>query len=80
MARQALRIQLAAFDAPSAKQADVYIHPDTTGINLVSFNKADGQKGIDAGIAAARAAMPEIKRKLAALGVSTQMAGHSELK
>jgi len=80
MARQAMRIQLAAFDAPSAKQADVYIHPDTTGINLVSFNKADGQKGIDAGIAAARAAMPEIKRKLAALGVITQMAGHSELK
>jgi len=71
MARQALRIQLAAFDAPSAKLADAYIHPDTTGINLISFRKSDGQAGIEAGIKAARAAMPELKRKLAAIGVPT---------
>lgn len=70
MGRQALRIQLNAFDMPNRKNSDVYIHPDTTGINLVSFKKGDGSKGIDAGRAAAHAAMPEIKRKLAALGVS----------
>lgn len=69
MARQALRIQLATFDAPSCKQADFCIHPDTTGIHLVSFDKRDAQRGMDAGIAAARAAMPELKRKLAALGL-----------
>lgn len=70
MARQALRIQLATFDGPSGKNADILIHPDTTGINLVSFKKSDGKRGIEAGIAAARAAMPEIKRKLAMAGIT----------
>jgi len=70
MGKQALRIQLNAFDAPSCKDADVLIHPDTTGISLVSFKKGDGKRGIDAGIAAARAAMPEIKRKLASMGLA----------
>ena len=69
MARQALRIQLSTFDLPNRKNADIFINPDTTGINLVSFKKGDGKRGIDAGITAARAAMPEIKRKLAELGV-----------
>lgn len=72
MARQALKIQLNAFDTPNAKKADVYIHPDTTGIHLVSFNKKDGQAGIDAGVAAARAAMPELKKKLASLGLTCE--------
>ncbi|MDZ4837678.1 MAG: patatin-like phospholipase family protein [Candidatus Melainabacteria bacterium] len=71
MGRQALRIQLATFDMPNCQTADIFIHPDTTGINLVSFKKRDGQRGIDAGVAAARAAMPEIRRKLAAIGVPT---------
>jgi len=69
MGRQALRIQLATSDLPNRKNADIFINPDTTGINLVSFKKGDGKRGIEAGIAAAREAMPEIKRKLAALGV-----------
>ncbi len=71
MGRQALRIQLANFDTPNCQKADVLIHPDTTGINLVSFKKGDGKLGIDAGIAAARAAMPEIRRKLSSLGIAT---------
>lgn len=71
MARQALRIQLSTFDLPNRKNSDIFINPDTTGINLVSFKKGDGKRGIDAGITAARAAMPEIKRKLAELGVET---------
>ncbi len=70
MARQALRIQLATFDKPNCEKADILIHPDTTGINLVSFKKSDGKRGIDAGIAAARAAIPEIKRKLASFGIA----------
>lgn len=70
MARQALRIQLATFDLPNRKNSDVFINPDTTGINLVSFKKSDGKRGIEAGIAAAREAMPEIKRKLAEIGIT----------
>ncbi|CAN5124994.1 patatin-like phospholipase family protein [soil metagenome] len=71
MPRQALRIQLAAFDSPSCEKADILIHPDTTGINLVSFKKSDGKRGIDAGMAAAREALPEIRRKLALAGITT---------
>lgn len=69
MGKQALRIQLATSDALSCKNADAYIHPDTTGIALVSFKKGDGKAGIEAGIKAARAAMPELKKQLAALGI-----------
>lgn len=72
MARQALRIQLATFDISNAQKAEVFIHPDTTGINLVSFKKSDGETGYEAGVAAARAAMPELKKKLAAMGLVCQ--------
>jgi NTE family protein len=78
MARQALKIQLATFDSPNSKKADVYIHPDTTGIHLVSFNKHDAEAGLQAGIAAARAAMPELKKKLASLGMVCQTANKTE--
>lgn len=74
MGRQALKIQLSTFDMPNRKNADIFLNPDTTGINLVSFKKGDGQRGIAAGIEAARAAMPEIKRKLAEIGVITASA------
>ncbi len=70
MGKQALRIQLAAFDEPSSAKADIVIHPDTTGISLVSFKKGDGKHGIEAGVAAAKAALPEIKRKLASAGIA----------
>jgi NTE family protein len=69
MADQALRIQLAHGDKSQIKQADVLIHPNTDGIDLVSRNRNDAIKAIEAGIAAGRAAMPELKRKLSALGV-----------
>jgi NTE family protein len=69
MSRQALRVDLADQDAVQAKNADILIHPDTNGITLISRKKSDATRGIEAGMSAARAAMPEIKRKLAALGV-----------
>ncbi len=69
MGKQALRIQLASQDDAYCEKADVTIHPDTTGIGLISRKKSDGEKGIEAGIKAAREAMPDIKRKLSALGV-----------
>jgi len=49
----------------------VAIHPDTTEIGLVSRKKNDEQRGNDAGIEAAREPMPEIKRKVSALGLKT---------
>jgi NTE family protein len=78
MARQALKIQLATFDSQNSKTADVYIHPDTTGISLVSFKKSDGQTGIEAGIAAARAAMPELKKKLSTMGIALKPGSNTQ--
>ncbi len=78
MARQALKIQLATFDSHNSKTADVYIHPDTTGISLVSFKKSDGQTGIEAGIAAARAAMPELKKKLSTMGIALKPGSNTQ--
>ena len=69
VSRQALRIQLAREDYRLGKQADFVIHPDTNGISLISRKAKDGRRGIAAGMKAAREAMPELKRKLAALGV-----------
>lgn len=66
---QALKIQLYNLDKRPGQMADVTIHPDTTGISLISRKKSDGCRGIEAGETAARAAMPEIRRKLAALGL-----------
>jgi NTE family protein len=69
MSQQALRIQLASEDDQSVYKADVSLHPDTTGITLISRKKSDAVHGIDAGIKAARDAMPEIRQKLLARGV-----------
>jgi NTE family protein len=69
MSKQALRIQLATGDSPLCKEADVVIHPNLNGITLISRKASDGRKGVESGIKAAREAMPELKRKLAALGV-----------
>jgi len=72
VSQQALRIQLATIDPPLCKEADIVIHPITNGINIISRKSGDGHKGVEAGVAAARAAMPEIKRKLALMGWRNQ--------
>lgn len=66
---RALKIQLYNLDKKPGQIADVLIHPDTSGISLISRKKSDGARGIEAGEQAARAALPELKKKLAALGV-----------
>jgi NTE family protein len=69
VSKQALKIQLASGDGPLCKEADIVIHPNTDGISLISRKAKDGRRGYQSGVDAARAAMPELKRKLAALGV-----------
>ena len=69
VARRMIKLELNGLDQPQCIGADIIIHPDTDGISLVSRKKSDGIKGIKAGEEAARAALPEIKRKLASLGV-----------
>jgi NTE family protein len=70
VSKQALRIQLASQDIPACAAADFVIHPDTNGISLISRKSTDGRRGIQSGIDAARAAMPELKSKLAAIGIT----------
>lgn len=69
VSKQALKIQLFNLDKNPSKTANITIHPDTSGISLISRKKSDGCRGIEAGEQAARAIMPEIRAKLAALGV-----------
>jgi NTE family protein len=69
VSRRMVKLELNGLDIPQCDGADIIIHPDTNGIGLVSRRKDDGIKGIKAGEEAARAALPEIKRKLASLGV-----------
>lgn len=69
MSTQALKIQLAVSDDALAKEAEISVHPDTTGITLISRKKRDAERGIEAGVKAAREAMPEIRRKLEAIGI-----------
>lgn len=67
---QALKIQLYNIDKKPNEIADITIHPNTNGVSLISRSKKDGKSGIEAGIEAAHKAMPELKRKLAALGIT----------
>lgn len=80
VSKQALRIQLADSDHLWRKDADFVIHPNTDGITLISRKATDGQRGFQAGVDAARAAMPELKRKLASLGVQLATKDASSLK
>ena len=80
VSRQALKIQLHDSDHILRKDADFVIHPDTDGISLISRKSKDGQVGVQAGIDAARAAMPELKRKLASMGVELATKEASAIK
>jgi NTE family protein len=68
--RRMLKIQLNAIDQPQCQKADIVIHPNVDGISLVSRNADDGKRGIRAGEEAARKSLPQIKEKLASLGIT----------
>jgi NTE family protein len=55
-------------DQPQAQLADVTIHPDTTGISLISTRRADAIRGIKSGEEAALKALPLIRQKLKEIG------------
>jgi NTE family protein len=78
VSRRLLRLQLRNSDAPECAAADVVIHPNVDGITLITTSKEDAQKGLKAGEVAAKAAIPEIKRKLAAAGISVAGVSHPQ--
>jgi NTE family protein len=58
-------------DKPQEQLADVTIHPDTTGIEIITTSKSQAKRGYLAGVKAAEEMVPEIKRRLA--GTSSAM-------
>jgi len=56
-------------DRRQGKLADIEIHPNVEGIDLVSTRKKDARRAFEAGQEAARQALPQIKEKLRSLGV-----------
>lgn len=72
VSKRMLLWDLAYSDAPSLAKADFVIHPDVDGIGLISRHKRDAVKGLTSGERAAREAMPQLKAKLALLGIYPQ--------
>lgn len=61
-------------DKPQEKLADITIHPDTTGIAIITTSKSEATRGYLAGIKAAEDALPEIRRRLCGTNVFGEMA------
>lgn len=70
MTDRMVRWALAEIDRPQAQMADVVIHPNTEGISLISTSKRDAQRGIQAGEAAGKAALPSIRKVLSDAGIA----------
>ncbi len=69
VSRRMVTVQLDTLDRAHVNKACVVVHPDVTGIGLLSTNKNDAMKAIKAGEDATRAAIPQIKRCLLEAGV-----------
>jgi NTE family protein len=69
MADRMVKWGLHDLDEPQAMMADVHIHPDTAGISLISTSKKNARRAVKAGEEAAIAALPELKKKLAEIGI-----------
>ena len=65
VSKRTLDLYLHQEDQRSGLLADVLIHPDVDGINLISTSKKDAERAIAAGEKAAREALPAIMAKLA---------------
>jgi NTE family protein len=64
-----LTLMLTKIDEAQKAEADICIQPDVTGISLLSRKKSDANQALDAGTQAAEAVIPELKRKLALVGI-----------
>lgn len=71
VAQRMLDWDLYTLDKAQADIADVAIHPDTSGISLISRSKKDARKGVIAGEKAAKDALPSIRKTLSAYGIVT---------
>lgn len=70
VAKRMVNLQLAAFDAVHGRKADIVIHPCVDGVGLISTKISDAKRSVAAGEVATKAALPEIREKLKALGIA----------
>ena len=56
---------LATADNPTAAKADILIHPDVNKIGIISLKREVAMRAMEAGEAAAEAALPAIRKALA---------------
>lgn len=69
VSKRIVTLQLRNLDRPMAEQACVTIHPDVTGIGLLSTDGNDAVRGIKAGEEAAKEQLPAIKKCLRDAGI-----------
>jgi NTE family protein len=70
--KRMVKWDLYSIDKPQEDLADIVIHPDTSGVTLVTTNRKEARKAIEAGRKAAEAAMPQIREKLKGLNAVAQ--------
>ena len=66
--KRMIKWELYSIDSPQEDIADIVIHPDTSGVGLITTKRKAGRKAIEAGRAAAEAALPRIREKLKNMG------------
>jgi NTE family protein len=64
VSHRTLNMFLAKVDEPELKSADIVIHPDVNGINLLSMHKCDALRAIAAGEEAANNALAAIIKQI----------------
>lgn len=69
VSKRIVTLQLRNLDKPMVDKACITIHPDVTGIGLLSTSKKDAVKGIAEGEKAAREKIDEIKQCLRKAGI-----------
>lgn len=61
VAHRVMTLHYSLIDQNEQAMADYIIHPDVTGVGIISRDSADAQKCVDAGERAARSAVPAIR-------------------
>ena len=72
VSKRMIKWDLWSIDEPQEELADVVIHPDTSGVTLITTSRKQARKGIEAGRQAAEAALPLIREKLKGISNAVQ--------
>lgn len=63
--KRMIKWDLYSIDHPQEELADIVIHPDTSGVTLITTSRKEARIAIEAGRKAAEEALPAIRKKLA---------------